>query len=79
MRVTSNLFPDTLQQQLNSLQTKQLRYQTQSSTGLKINEASDNPGDYSVAFDASGLASGVYLYRLVVDNFVDVKRMIVLK
>lgn len=53
MRVTSNLFPDTLQNQLNDLQTKQLRYQTQSATGLKINQASDNPGDYSVALNST--------------------------
>jgi flagellar hook-associated protein 3 FlgL len=53
MRVTSNLFPDTLQQQLADIQTKQLRYQTQSATGLKINEASDNPGDYSVALNST--------------------------
>ncbi len=53
MRVTSNLFPDTLQQQLQDLQTKQLRYQTQSATGLKINAPSDNPGDYSVALNST--------------------------
>lgn len=53
MRVTSNLFPDTLQNQLNDLQTKQLRYQTQSATGRKIDQASDNPGDYSVALNAT--------------------------
>ena len=53
MRVTSNLFPETLQQQLSDLQTKQLRYQTQSATGLKINAPSDNPGDYSVALNST--------------------------
>ncbi|MES2310560.1 MAG: hypothetical protein V4507_17035 [Verrucomicrobiota bacterium] len=53
MRVTSNLFPETLQQQLNSLQTKQLNLQTQSATGLKIVEASDNPGDYAVALNST--------------------------
>lgn len=53
MRVTSNLFPETLQQQLADIQTKQLRYQTQSATGLKINAPSDNPGDYSVALNST--------------------------
>ena len=41
MRVTSNLFPETLTQQLQDLQNKNLRYQTQSATGLKINVASE--------------------------------------
>ena len=53
MRVTSNLFPETLTQQLQDLQNKNLRYQTQAATGLKINVASDNPGDYSVALNST--------------------------
>jgi len=37
------------------------------------------PGAYSVQWDASDLASGVYLYRLVSGSFVSTKRMVVLK
>jgi len=37
------------------------------------------PGSYSVRFDAGGLASGVYLYRLQAGDFVSTKRMLVLK
>ncbi|MGB6650411.1 MAG: T9SS type A sorting domain-containing protein, partial [Bacteroidota bacterium] len=37
------------------------------------------PGTFSVQWDASDLASGVYLYRLVSGSFVATKRMIVLK
>jgi aminopeptidase N len=37
------------------------------------------PGSYSVRFDASGLASGIYLYRLQAGNFVETKRLVVLK
>jgi uncharacterized protein (DUF1501 family) len=33
------------------------------------------PGNYVVEFDGSGLASGVYLYRLVVGGFSETKRM----
>jgi len=38
-----------------------------------------NPGNYNAVFDASRLASGVYLYQLRVNDFVDVKKMILLK
>ncbi len=37
------------------------------------------PGNYSVTFDASNLASGVYFYTLRVGNFVATKKMILLK
>ena len=36
-------------------------------------------GIYEVNFNASNLASGVYLYRLNVNDYVDVKKMILLK
>ena len=38
-----------------------------------------NEGRYEVNFNASNLASGVYLYRLKVNDFVDVKKMLMLK
>jgi hypothetical protein len=38
-----------------------------------------NPGTYRVIFDAGPLASGVYVYRLRVGGFVDVKRMILVR
>ena len=38
-----------------------------------------NSGKYSVQFNGSGLASGVYLYRLKVNDFTDIKKMILVK
>ncbi|MCP4684151.1 MAG: T9SS type A sorting domain-containing protein [bacterium] len=36
-------------------------------------------GDHTVEFDASGLASGVYFYRLATENAVDTRKMMLLK
>jgi hypothetical protein len=37
------------------------------------------PGSYEVSFDGSGLASGVYFYRLTVASFVQTRRMMLMK
>jgi hypothetical protein len=37
-----------------------------------------NAGAYEVRFDASGLASGVYFYRMQVGNFVQTKKLVLL-
>jgi hypothetical protein len=36
-------------------------------------------GNHSVEWDASGLASGVYYYRLQAGEFVDVKKLVLLR
>lgn len=36
-------------------------------------------GEYAVSFDARGLASGVYIYRLMADGFVDSRSMVLLR
>jgi endo-1,4-beta-xylanase len=36
-------------------------------------------GNYTVTFDGTGLASGVYLYRLQVNNFLETKRFVLLR
>lgn len=36
-------------------------------------------GKYEVNFNASNLASGVYIYRLNVNDYVNVKKMVLLK
>ena len=37
------------------------------------------PGSYEVRFDGSGLASGVYIYRLTAGSFVQSRRMVLVK
>jgi len=37
------------------------------------------PGFYSVQWDASGFASGVYYYRLVAGDFIEVKKMMLVR
>ena len=38
-----------------------------------------SPGYYEVPFDGSGLASGVYFYRISTGAFSKVKKMLLLK
>ncbi|MBK8550958.1 MAG: T9SS type A sorting domain-containing protein [Ignavibacteria bacterium] len=38
-----------------------------------------NPGYYSVEFDAADLPSGIYFYRIETEEFMEIKRMILIK
>lgn len=43
-----------------------------------VNEK-QNPGSYSVNFDAANLSSGVYFYKLISGNYSDTKQMFLIK
>ena len=36
-------------------------------------------GNYSIEFDASNLTSGIYFYRIQTDQFVESKKMVLMK
>jgi hypothetical protein len=38
-----------------------------------------SPGDYEITWDASGMTSGVYFYRLQAGSFIQVKKLILMK
>jgi len=38
-----------------------------------------NAGTYSVQFNSTGLSSGVYFYKISVNNFTDTRKLILLK
>jgi hypothetical protein len=45
---------------------------------ILVNER-QHPGDYEVKWDASGMTSGIYFYRLQAGSFAQVKKLILLK
>ncbi len=49
-----------------------------SEAALLVNEIKE-PGSYSVSFDGSKLASGIYIYKLTAGTFTSVKKMILSK
>jgi hypothetical protein len=50
--------------------------------GRKVKELVNTkqaPGKYEVQFDASNLASGIYIYQLISEKYINSKKMILLK
>jgi hypothetical protein len=37
------------------------------------------PGTYEVTFDGSNLPSGIYFYKLTVGNYIETKKMLMIK
>ena len=46
---------------------------------MTLFEGVRQPGNYTTTFDAKGLSSGLYLYQLTADHYVEGKKLIVLK
>lgn len=74
----------------NPITTIQFSIAEESFTSLKVYDAigrevavlvneRKSPGSYTVHFDASQLASGVYYYKIISGNYSDVKKMVVIK
>jgi len=38
-----------------------------------------NAGSYHISFNASGIASGIYFYRLTAGDYTEVKKMTLIK
>lgn len=38
-----------------------------------------NPGEYTITFNGNGLASGVYLYQLKANNFLETKKLVLMR
>ena len=50
--------------------------------GKEVETLVDNvvdPGDHSLVWNAGDLGSGVYLYKIITESFVDAKKMLILK
>jgi len=45
----------------------------------KLVEKNLPAGTYNIEWNASGYSSGVYFYKLNIDNFTDIKKMILIK
>jgi hypothetical protein len=46
---------------------------------ISLVDETQEAGEYTVRFNASGLATGVYVYQIRMKNFVDVKKMVLLE
>ena len=45
----------------------------------RFENGEQNAGNYEVTWNASGMASGIYFYRLQAGNFVQTRKMVLLK
>ncbi len=77
-----NPFNPTTKIEYAVTETQDVKIEVFDSIGRKVATLVNNQmpaGFYSVDFDGSGLASGVYIYRIVTDNTVSSKKMVLIK
>ncbi|MEO8209844.1 MAG: T9SS type A sorting domain-containing protein, partial [bacterium] len=74
--------PSNVKPRVPSGSTSNVRLTVYNSLGKEVaalvNEK-QNPGIYYVEFDGSNLSSGIYFYRLEAGDFIEAKRMVLLK
>lgn len=77
-----NPFNPTTQIEFSINQDKQIRIEVYDQIGRKISTLVDeqlNRGFHQVTFDGTGLASGVYFYRIITDQTVTTNKMMLIK
>ncbi len=72
---TTNLIYDVLDQGMVTLKVYNIMGQE---VAQLVNQPREN-GRYAVAFDATGLSSGIYFYTVKVNNFTDTKKMLLVQ
>jgi len=63
MRISTDMFPDTLVNQLNNLQTEQIQLQNQAATGQLIQNPSDNPAAAEQVLDLQAQNQALAQYQ----------------
>ena len=77
-----NPFNPTTQIQFHLPKATNVKLTVYSINGQRVGELVNgfqSAGTHRVQFDASNLASGVYIYQLVADGYSEVKRMLLIK
>jgi len=60
-------------------QVKLVVYNTFGEEVIQLVNGEKEAGSYSVELDANGLSSGIYFYKLQAGDFIETKKMVLLK
>jgi photosystem II stability/assembly factor-like uncharacterized protein len=75
----SYAIPESRENGVGSMETKLVVYDLLGREVATLVNERKEAGTYSVRFDASGLASGMYLYRLTSGKFTECRKMLLMK